>query len=66
MCCTHCTIKEDCLSWVRIPAQYTGWTFFTFDCCKNCIFLKKKKINEKEAGDVTFFKKRRLKHKIIF
>ena len=38
-------------SWVQIPAPYTGWTFFTFICCKNCIVcLKRPKINEKEAG----------------
>ena len=23
-------------SWVWIPALYTGWTFFTFNCCENC------------------------------
>ena len=23
-------------SWVRFPAPYTGWTFFTFICFKNC------------------------------
>ena len=23
-------------SWARIPTPYTGWTFFTFICCKNC------------------------------
>ena len=23
-------------SWVRILATYTGWTFFTNICCKNC------------------------------
>ena len=22
--------------WDRIPAPYTGWTFFTHICCKNC------------------------------
>ena len=21
--------------WVRIPAPYTGWTIFTYICCKN-------------------------------
>ena len=35
-------------SWVRIPAPYTGWTFFEVICCKNCV-LEKTKINEKEA-----------------
>ena len=40
--------------WVRIPAPYTGWIFFTFICCKNCvnICLKRLKINEKEAGPI--------------
>ena len=35
-------------SWVWILALYTGWTwhFFTFICCKNCLFEK----TEKEAG----------------
>ena len=23
-------------SWVRVPAPYPGWTFFTFICSKNC------------------------------
>ena len=37
-------------SWVRILAPYTGWTFFTLICCKNCVVcLKRPKINEKEA-----------------
>ena len=41
-------------SWVRIPAPYTGWTFFPhiFVVC-----LKRPKINEKEAGVGPFFKK---------
>ena len=43
-------------SWVRIPAPYTGWTFFTY--CKNCnVCLKRPKINEKEAGVGPFLKK---------
>ena len=43
-------------SWVRFPAPYTGWTFFTFICCKNCkLCLKRPKINEKEAGIGPFF-----------
>ena len=33
--------------WVRIPAPYTGWTFFTLICCKNCIITIK---TEREAG----------------
>ena len=33
--------------WVQIPTQYTGWTFFTLICCKNCIVcLKRLKIKE--------------------
>ena len=49
-------------SWVQIPALYTGWTFFTIICCKNCndVCLKRPKINEKEAGVGPFFKKERL------
>ena len=37
--------------WVWIPAPYSGWTFFTFICCKNCndVCLKRPKINIKEA-----------------
>ena len=36
-------------SCVRIPAPYTGWTFFTLICCKNCIVcLKRPKMNEKK------------------
>ena len=39
-------------SWVRIPAMYTGWTFFTYICCKNWndVCLKRPEINEKETG----------------
>ena len=45
-------------SWVRIPAPYTGWTFFTYICCKNCnVCLKRLKINEKEAGIGPLLKK---------
>ena len=37
--------------WVRIPALYTGWTFFTYICCKNCIVgFKNTKINEKQTA----------------
>ena len=44
-------------SWVRIPAPYTGWTFFTWVCCINCnVCLKRPKINAKEAGDGPFKK----------
>ena len=35
--------------WVRIPALYTGWTFFTSICCKILMF-EKTKINEKRPG----------------
>ena len=42
-------------SWVRIPAPYTGWTFFTLISCIVC--LKRLKINEKEARVGPFFKK---------
>ena len=47
-------------SWVRIPAPYTGWTFFTYICCKywNNVFLKRLKMNEKEAGVGPFFLKK--------
>ena len=49
-------------SWVRFPALYTGWTFFTFICCKNCkVCLERPKINEKEAGVGPFFKKNTLR-----
>ena len=46
-------------SWVKIPAPYTKWTFFTLICCKNCtdVCLKRPKINEKEAGLAHFLKK---------
>ena len=40
-------------SWVWIPATCTWWTWhiFTMICCKNCIvWLKRPKMNEKEAG----------------
>ena len=36
--------------WVRTSAMYTGWTFFTLICWKNCIVcLIRPKINKKEA-----------------
>ena len=46
--------------WVRIPAPYTGLTFVTYICCKNCndVYLKRPKINEKEAGVGPFFNKK--------
>ena len=45
-------------SWVRIPAPYTGWTFFSYILYKNCnVCLKKMKINEKEVRIGPFKKK---------
>ena len=45
-------------SWVKILALDTGWTFFHINCCKNCnIFLKDRKICEKEAGVICHFLK---------
>ena len=33
-----------------------GGHFFTYNCCENCnVFLKRPKINEKEAGVGPFF-----------
>ena len=29
--------------WVQITALYTGWTFFTLICCKNCIVCSENK-----------------------
>ena len=41
---------------VRISAPFTGWTFFSFVCCKNCkVCLKRWKI--KRPGMSHFFKK---------
>ena len=47
-------------SWVRITAPYTGWTFFTYICFKNCndVCLKRPSTNEKEAGIGPFFFKK--------
>ena len=46
-------------SWVQIPAPYTGWTFFTFICCKNCnVWLKDENKFKKEAGVGPFFLKK--------
>ena len=44
------------MSWVRIPAPYTEWTFFTYICCKNYrdVCLKRPKINEKRPGLALF------------
>ena len=41
-------------SWHRVLDGH----FFTLICCKSCIVcLKRRKINEKEAGNGTFLKK---------
>ena len=51
--------------WVRIPAPYTGWTFFTYICCKICIVCLKKTENDKtkkRPGLAHFFKKSEAKH----
>ena len=44
--------------WVRIPAMYTGCTFLTFICCKNChdVCLKRQKINDKRGRGWPVFK----------
>ena len=34
-------------SWVRIPAPFTEWTFFTFICCKNRYICLKRRNNRK-------------------
>ena len=48
-------------SWVRILALYTGWTFFTLICCKNCIVcLKRLNKKEKEADVGPFLKNQQL------
>ena len=36
-------------SWVRIPAPYPGWAFFTFICGKNCN-LRLQKYMKKRSG----------------
>ena len=44
-------------SWVQIPAPDTGWTFFTYICCKNCtVCLKRSKMNKQRPG-LAHFKK---------
>ena len=43
--------------WVQIPPPFTGWTFFTNICSKNCnVCLKRQKQYQKEAEDGTFKK----------
>ena len=46
-------------TWIQIPALYTGWTFFTYICCKNCtdVCLKRPKIKEAGVGQSFFLKK---------
>ena len=46
--------------WFRIPAPGTGWTFFTFICCKKlyCLFEKTKNKQKRGRGWPIFFKKR--------
>ena len=39
-------------SWVRIPAPFTWWTFFTFIWCTNCIVSLKKTENKRKRGRV--------------
>ena len=29
---------------VRVPAPYTGMTYFTIICCENCLFQKDRKL----------------------
>ena len=43
--------------WVQTLALYTGWTFFTLICCKNCIAGLKKTENKREEAGVDPFKK---------
>ena len=46
-------------SGVRIPSPYTGWTFVTYICSKNCnVYLKRQKINGKEARMAQLFEKK--------
>ena len=39
-------------SWVRIPATYTGWSFFALICCKKlyCLFEKTENKMKKRPG----------------
>ena len=44
-------------SWVLILVLFTGWTFFTYNCHKNCnVCLKRTKINIKRPDWLTFKK----------
>ena len=46
--------------WVRIPVPETGWTFFTFICCKNCnnVCLKRPKNKQKKRPGLAHFLKK--------
>ena len=47
-------------SWVQIPAQYTGWTFFHIDLLSKlyqCLFEKKTKKTKRGRGWPIFIKK---------
>ena len=47
--------------WVRIPAPYTGWTFFTYFCGKNGIVcLKRWKSTQNSPELVPFFNRSRM------
>ena len=48
------------MSWVRIPAPYTGWTFFHIIFCKICndVFLKRPIINKKRGRGLPILEKR--------
>ena len=44
-------------SWVWLSAPYTGWTFFTFICCKYCnVSLKRPKIKQKRGWPIFLLK----------
>ena len=51
-------------SYVRIPALYTGWTFFTFICCKDCndVCLKRRKQTKKRPRMANLKEKNSLIH----
>ena len=44
-------------SWVQIPAQYTGWTFFHINLFKSCSDVKTEN-KQKEAEDGPFLMKK--------
>ena len=39
-------------SWIRIVVPYTGWTFFTCICYKNCIVCLKKNENKRKRSRI--------------